>query len=235
MTGRIHSVQSLGAVDGPGLRYVVFMQGCPLRCAYCHNPDTWPFDGGEEMDADRLVTQILRYRPYFGENGGVTVSGGEPLSQAGFVEELFAKLHRHGIHTALDTSGIGEPTAAARVLQHTDLVLADLKFLDTANYLKYCRADFHVVERFLALTAQLNVPLWIRHVVVPGVTDGLDHLRAVQEKAQSYPNLQKIEWLPFHTLCLEKYERMGLIFPLAGTPPMEQARLDALLLQIQQN
>ena len=118
MKGHVHSVQSLGAVDGPGLRYVVFLQGCPLRCAYCHNPDTWEYGAGEERGAEELVRQILRYRPYFGDKGGVTVSGGEPLAQPAFVEELFTRLRREGVHTALDTSGIGDPAAAERVLAH---------------------------------------------------------------------------------------------------------------------
>lgn len=232
MIGSIHSVQSLGAVDGPGLRYVVFLQGCPLRCVYCHNPDTWAYEGGQETSVEELVRKILRYQSYFGSTGGVTISGGEPLSQAEFVAALFEELHRHGIHTALDTSGVGDLQSAKRVLKHTDLVLADLKFLTKAEYLKYCRADFQTVERFLALTTHMNVPLWIRHVVVPGLTDDLEHLRSIKAKAETFPNLKRIEWLPFHKLCVEKYERMGLIFPLANTPAMEQSSLDELLAQL---
>ena len=128
MKGRVHSIQSLGAVDGPGVRYVVFLQGCPLRCAYCHNPDTWDFSGGMEREAADLVKEICRFKPYFGAKGGVTVSGGEPLAQAPFVEELFSLLHKEGIHTALDTSGVGDLEKARRVLSHTDLVLGDMKF-----------------------------------------------------------------------------------------------------------
>ena len=153
MTGYVHSIQSLGAVDGPGVRYVVFMQGCPLRCVYCHNPDTWLTEGGEEYTADELVRKALRFRPYWRNGGGVSVTGGEPLLQAAFVEEFFAKLHEHGVHTALDTSGVGNLAAAERVLRHTDLVLCDLKFLTKAEYRQYCRADFGQVERFLQLTA----------------------------------------------------------------------------------
>lgn len=229
MLGRLNSIQSLGAVDGPGLRYVIFLQGCPLRCAYCHNPDTWLRDGGEEISADTLVQKALRFRPYWKNGGGVTVSGGEPLSQAPFVEEVFAKLHRHGVHTALDTSGIGNLAQAERVLDHTDLVLCDLKFLTKADYMKYCRADLTQVERFLHLTALKQVPLWIRHVVVPGLTDGIDHLRLVRDKAESLPNFEKLEFLPFHKLCIEKYERMGLTFPLRDTPAMNDAWLKQLI------
>lgn len=229
MTGRVHSVQSLGAVDGPGLRYVVFLQGCPLRCAYCHNPDTWDFQGGTETEAAALVRKILRYRPYFQNGGGVTVTGGEPLSQAAFVAELFEALQAEGIHTALDTSGVCRTEEAKQVLKHTDLVLADLKFITKEDYLAHCKADFGRVEAFLSLTEQMGIPLWIRHVVVPGLTDGAAHLAAVKQKAESYRNLEKIEWLPFRTLCLEKYDKMGIPFPLKTVPDMSQEALDRKL------
>ena len=232
MEGRVSSVQSMGAVDGPGLRYVVFLQGCPLRCAYCHNPETWDLTGGTPYTAEDLCKTILRYRPYFGENGGVTVSGGEPLLQAHFVAEFFQKLHEHGVHTALDTSGVGNLSKAEKVLAHTDLVLCDLKFLTKADYLKNCRADFDQIERFLQLTAMKNVPLWIRHVVVPGLTDGMDHLRRVKAKAESYPNFEKLEFLPFHKLCMEKYERLGLEFPLKDTPAMNPDALKTMVAQL---
>ena len=232
MKGRVHSVQSLGAVDGPGLRYVVFLQGCPLRCAYCHNPDTWAFDGGEEREAGDLVRQVLRYRPYFGEKGGVTVSGGEPLSQPAFVEELFRLLHAEGVHTALDTSGTGDPQAVRRVLAHTDLALLDLKFPTAEGYRVHCRGELSAAQRFAALAAEANVPLWVRHVVAPGLNDTVEDLRAVKSMAESWTGLQKIEWLPFHNLCLEKYRAMGVPFPLEGTPPMSEKRLEELLSQL---
>lgn len=230
MIGRINSIQSLGAVDGPGIRYVIFMQGCPLRCVYCHNPDTWLTEGGEEYTADELVKKALRYRGYWGKDGGVTVSGGEALMQAQFVEELFQKLHENNVHTALDTSGIGCTLAEAeRVLQHTDLVLCDLKFLNKADYMKYTRGDYTKVEQFLQLTAMKGVKLWIRHVVIPGLTDSLENLQAIRDKAQSYPNFEKLEFLPFHKLCIEKYDRMGLEFPLRDTPAMNDAWLKELI------
>ena len=138
MEGRVSSVQSMGAVDGPGLRYVVFLQGCPLRCAYCHNPETWDLTGGTPYTAEDLCKTILRYRPYFGENGGVTVSGGEPLLQPEFVAELFRRLHEHSIHTALDTAGAGDLSRAKQVLKHTNLVLCDIKFPTEAQYKAHC-------------------------------------------------------------------------------------------------
>lgn len=232
MTGRIHSVQSLGAVDGPGLRYVVFMQGCPLRCVYCHNPDTWNPDGGTEINTSTLVKKIMRYQPYFQKNGGVTVSGGEPLLQWEFVAELFRDLRMQGIHTALDTSGIASKEAAEAVLKHTDLVLADLKFTTDAEYLRYTGGTLHTVQRFLEQTAQMQIPLWIRHVVVPRINDNLNDMCRVRKIARQYPNLKKIEWLPFHNLCKEKYETMGISFPLADTEAMEQQRLDELLQEL---
>ena len=233
MTGNIHSVQSLGAVDGPGVRCVVFLQGCPLRCVYCHNPDTWSPEGGTPIETDELVRRALRFRPYWKNGGGVTVTGGEPLMQSEFVEEFFAKLHEHGVHTALDTSGAaGSLAQAERVLAHTDLVLCDLKFLTEEDYRKNCRADFNRVEHFLQLTAEKNVPLWIRHVVVPGLTDGIDHLRRVKARAESYPNFEKLEFLPFHKLCLEKYERLGIAFPLKDTPAMQPEVLNEMVARL---
>ena len=228
VTGKIHSVQSLGAVDGPGLRFVVFMQGCPLRCAYCHNPDTWDFSGGTETSPEELVRRILRFRPYFGETGGVTVTGGEPLQQPEFVAELFRLLHEKGIHTALDTSGAGDIHRAEQVLCHTDLVLADLKFPTEEGYRRYCKGSLMAVEAFLEKVKELRIPLWIRHVVVPGLTDTLENVEAVYQKAKRYPNLEKIEWLPFHTMCLEKYQQMGIPFPLEGTPPMDAEKVKTL-------
>ena len=229
MKGRVHSIQSLGAVDGPGVRYVVFLQGCPLRCAYCHNPDTWDFAGGMEREAAELVKEICRFKPYFGKKGGVTVSGGEPLQQPAFVEELFSLLHKEGIHTALDTSGVGDLTAARRVLEHTDLVLGDLKFATAEEYRTYCRGDMEKILSFYRLVSEMKVPLWVRHVVVPGLNDNLEDLRAIKALAESFPNLEKIEWLPFHNLCVEKYQSMGIPFPLAGTDNMDEEALQRLV------
>ena len=229
MEGWVHSLQSLGTVDGPGLRYVVFLQGCPLRCVYCHNPDTWDPAGGAVMDTEELVEKILRCRPYFGAEGGVTVSGGEPLLQAEFVTQLFARLKREGVHTALDTSGAGDLGKAPALLEVTDLVLLDLKFPTEEGYRQHCRGSLGQTEAFAALVAEKQVPLWVRHVVAPGLNDTLEDMAAVKAWAQRQPTLEKIEWLPFHNLCLEKYQQLGVPFPLAGTPPMDRERLDRLI------
>ena len=229
MEGRVHSLQSLGTVDGPGLRYVVFLQGCPLRCVYCHNPDTWDPAGGAVMDTEELVEKILRCRPYFGAEGGVTVSGGEPLLQAEFVTQLFARLKQEGVHTALDTSGAGDLGKAPALLEVTDLVLLDLKFPTEEGYRQYCRGSLGQTEAFAALVAEKQVPLWVRHVVAPGLNDTLEDMAAVKSWAQRQPTLEKIEWLPFHNLCLEKYQQLGIPFPLADTPPMDREKLDRLI------
>ena len=229
MKGRVSSLQSLGTVDGPGLRYVIFLQGCPLRCVYCHNPETWDPAGGREYAPEELVEKVLRCRAYFGEQGGVTVSGGEPLLQAPFVAELFRQLKEAGIHTALDTSGAGDLQQAAQVLDWTDLVLLDLKFPDEAGYRRYCRGSWAQTQAFAALAGEKRVPLWVRHVVVPGLNDSLEDLRAIKAQAESLPGFQKLEWLPFHNMCLEKYQQLGLPFPLEGTPAMEDQNLAHLL------
>ena len=229
MKGRVSSLQSLGTVDGPGLRYVIFLQGCPLRCVYCHNPETWDPAGGREYAPEELVEKVLRCRAYFGEQGGVTVSGGEPLLQAPFVAELFRQLKAAGVHTALDTSGAGDLKQAAQVLDWTDLVLLDLKFPDEAGYRQYCRGSWAQTQAFAALAGEKRVPLWVRHVVVPGLNDSLEDLRAIQAQAESLPGFQKLEWLPFHNMCLEKYQQLGLPFPLEGTPALEDKDLARLL------
>lgn len=225
--GKIHSLQSLGAVDGPGLRYVVFMQGCPLRCVYCHNPDTWDRGGGQTMSVSEIFEKVLRCKSYI-KNGGLTVSGGEPLIQAEFVAELFGLARKNGIHTALDTSCVRADDAAVKLLDKTDLVLADLKFLTAEEYKNNCGADFNTVKAFLDICREMKKPLWIRHVVVPGLTDGEEHIRELFSTVASYPNVEKTELLPFEKLCIEKYRALGIEFPLGAVPAMDISRLKEL-------
>lgn len=226
-TGRIHSFQSMGAVDGPGLRFVVFMQGCPLRCAYCHNPDTWDLAGGEMYTTDQVAAKIRRCLPYL-KNGGVTVSGGEPLMQSAFVRELFETLKKIGVHTALDTSGIGDLSEAEKLISVTDLVLLDIKFLNQADYRARCGADFEKVKAFLGLTHKMGKPIWVRQVVVPGWNDTQNDVLALKDFLKPYDTVKKIELLGFEKLCLEKYKNMGIPFPLADTPAMGPQKLAAL-------
>lgn len=215
--GRIHSFQSMGAVDGPGLRYVVFMQGCPLRCAYCHNPDTWEASGGTEYSAEEVCRKILRYRTYIEKNGGVTVSGGEPLLQGEFVGALFSLLQAEGIHTALDTSGIGTQEAVEAVLPYTDLVLCDIKFPTERLYQTHTGGSLERVKAFLKCVEERKIPFWVRHVVIKGLTDGDDSLEKITSLAHSFSMLEKIEFLPFRKLCMPKYEEMSIPFPLCHT------------------
>lgn len=226
-TGRIHSFQSMGAVDGPGIRCVVFMQGCPLRCIYCHNPDTHSFDAGEEYTPQDMCKKILRFKSYI-KNGGVTVSGGEPLMQPDFVKELFTLLKENGIHTALDTSGIGDTVKAKEVLEVTDLVLADVKFLNADDYKKYTDSDFDSVIKFLDLTKENDTPVWIRQVIVPGINDTKENILELLEFLKKYDNVEKIELLPFRKLCVPKYDNLGIEFPLKNTPEMSQEGIDEL-------
>ena len=228
MTGKIHSFQSLGAVDGPGVRFVVFMQGCSLRCAYCHNPDTWSTTAGKEYAAHEVFERILRYKPYFAENGGVTVSGGEPLMQWKFVSELFGLLRAADINTALDTAGIGDIKGAHAVLCNTDLVICDLKFSDEALYRRYCKGSINTVIAFLNLTEELRVPLWIRHVVVPKITDSDENILKIASIAKRYSNLKRIELLPFKKLCVTKYDALGMDFPLRNYDECPDSTIERL-------
>ncbi len=228
MKGRINSFQSLGTVDGPGVRCVVFMQGCPLRCICCHNPDTWDFCGGKETDTDSLVSKILRLRSYFGTNGGVTVSGGEPLMQAQFVAQLFYKLKNVGIHTALDTSGCVFNEKVEEVLKYTDLVLLDHKYSSDDDYFKYTKTHLSNVERFLCELEKRNIDTWLRRVIIPDINDNETSVKALNDTALKFSCVKKIELLPFRNLCKEKYTSMGIEFALADTKTPSQEKMDKL-------
>ena len=229
--GYVHSFQSLGTTDGPGVRCVVFMQGCPLRCIYCHNPDTWSFTGGTPYTPQELVDRILRYIPYIQKNGGVTISGGEPLAQYEFVSQVFSLLQSHGIHTALDTSGTGSLTGAKEVLKHTNLVLCDIKFTTAKDYKQHCGGDLNHIKDFLSLTETCHVPLWVRHVVVPSMGDNIDNITTIHQMAHNYKNLQKLEFLPFRKFCTSKYESLNIPFALAHVDEMNPNHLHKLLLE----
>lgn len=217
MTGRISSFLSMGTADGPGIRCVVFLQGCPLRCFYCHNPETWNPDGGYEISADALIEKIDRFRSYI-KDGGVTVSGGEALLQWQFTAELFRKLKDKGYHTALDTSGFGNICGAEQVLKFTDLVICDIKFDHDYDYKKYCGGGIKQVYDFLKLTREMNVPLWVRRVIIPGINDTPDNIIKLKETVSLFPNLEKVELLPFRKLCIGKYKELGIDFKPVNIP-----------------
>lgn len=231
MTGRIHSFESFGTVDGPGIRFVVFLQGCPLRCLYCHNPDTWTA-GGQEYSVDDVCARVLRYKNYFGDKGGVTVSGGEPLLQIDFVIELFKSLKKSGVHTCVDTSGITfDPDNQASVkkheqlLEYADLFLLDIKHIDD----EACkRLTGHSNARTLAFAKFLsehNKPTWIRQVLVPGYTDSDEGLERTKAFIDTLSSVEKVEVLPYHTMGEVKYEKLGMEYPLQGVQPPTKERI----------
>ena len=220
--GKIHSIETMGLVDGPGIRVVVFLQGCSLRCKYCHNPDTWEYGCGEEYTPSRLVNKIKRYKPYFKtSNGGVTFSGGEPLRQPEFLIEVLKLCKKEGIHTCIDTSGCGVGMYD-EILKYTDLVLFDIKDLTREGYKNVTLMNIDESLKFLEAVQNSGTKMWIRHVVVPGLTDGEEHIRELKKFIKTLKNVEKVELLPYHLLGVNKYENMGLSYPLEGTPQMNK-------------
>ncbi len=218
MIGRIHSIQSLGTVDGPGVRFVAFLQGCPLRCKCCHNPDTWSLEGGTETTAEALVEKVQRYREYFGARGGITLSGGEPLLQAEFAKEVFGLCHRAGIHTCLDTSGCLLNEEVKALLAETDRVLLDFKYTDDAAYRENVGCSMATVEQFLAYLDGQKIPTTLRQVIIPSVNDTAENVRKLKAIADRYPCVDGIELLPFRKICQIKYDQMGIEFPFGHIP-----------------
>jgi len=228
--GRIHSFESFGTVDGPGIRFVAFMQGCPMRCKYCHNPDTWAASGGKEYSAEEVAATVLKYKHYFSGGGGVTVSGGEPMLQAEFVEELFTLLKARGIHTALDTSGImfkeDDIHRYDKLLSVTDLVLLDIKHIDEEEHKRLTTHTNRNILAFAEYLSAIKKPVWIRHVLVPGITDDDKYLNRLAEFLSTLPNVEKVEVLPYHTMGVVKYKKLGIDYALEGVTPPTQERVD---------
>lgn len=230
--GRIHSIESFGSVDGPGVRYVVFMQGCGMRCQFCHNPDTWSMSEGYEISADELLNRALRYKGYWKDNGGITVSGGEPLLQTDFLIEFFAGAKEAGVHTALDTSGSPftrhEPFFGKlkRLMEVTDLVLLDIKQIDEKRHKVLTgRGNSNILDmaKYLSDTGK---PVWIRHVLVPGESDDDELLRRLDAFIRTLNNVERVEVLPYHTLGIFKWDELNMEYPLKGVAPPSQARID---------
>lgn len=224
MIGYIHSKESFGTVDGPGIRYVLFMQGCPMRCLYCHNPDTWDMSGGTAVSPEQIIEEYWNNRHFY-TDGGITVTGGEPLLQIDFLIELFKLAKAKGIHTCIDTSGVtySENDTEYRkkldkLMELCNLIMLDIKHIDP-NIHKTLTG--HSNERILAFAKYLdskNVPLWIRHVVVSGYTDNKEHLLALGKFIGSIKSLRALDVLPYHTMGESKYEQMGIQYPLKGVP-----------------
>jgi pyruvate formate lyase activating enzyme len=228
MTGRIHSFQSLGTADGPGVRAVVFMQGCPLRCACCHNPDTWDFNGGKEATPEEIFAKIKRLKNYFGESGGVTVSGGEPLMQPEFIKELFTLCKTDGITTAIDTSGCVLNNDIKDVLKLTDTVLLDYKYITDELYKTKVGCEKIKVDEFLEYLNSQNIDTWIRQVIIKDLNNNESSVSALKELKEKYSCIKKIELLPFKKLCIEKYEKLNIQFPLAETPETTKQEIEEL-------
>ena len=228
LKGRVHSIQSLGAVDGPGVRFVVFLQGCPLRCGCCHNPDTWDFTGGEEFTPEEIVKKALRYKEYFGANGGITISGGEPLLQAEFVEKVFALCKEKGINTCLDTSGCFLNADVEKLLSVTDRVLLDIKYTTKEQYKDFVGCDFEQVVEFLEYLNNQKIPTTLRQVIIPTLNDTKENILSLKEIAKANSNVDKIELLPFKKICQMKYDKMGINFLFQNIPEPTKQMMDQL-------
>ena len=231
MTGRIHSFESFGTVDGPGIRFVIFLQGCPLRCQYCHNPDTWQA-GGEEYSVEDVVERALRYKNYFGDKGGVTVTGGEPLLQIDFVIELFTALKAKGVHTCVDTSGITfQPDSPMVVEKHqklltvADLFLLDIKHIDDEACRKLTGQGNERTLAFAKFLSDNGKKMWIRQVLVPGLTDSEAGLQRTRAFIDTLATVERVEVLPYHSMGEVKYEKLGLEYPLKGVQAPTKERV----------
>lgn len=228
MKGRIHSLQSFGTVDGPGVRYVVFLQGCPMRCAYCHNPDTWAVNAGEEYDAEYIVEQYHRNEGFY-HDGGITVTGGEPLLQIDFLLELFELCKKSNIHTCIDTSGItykpGNDAYNAKLdklMTMTDLVMLDIKHIDPEKHKELTAQPNDGILAFAQYLSDKSIPVWIRHVVVPGITDDDVYLKKLGYFIGGLNNLKALDVLPYHDMAKPKYENLGMEYKLKDVPPMDK-------------
>ncbi|MWC29903.1 pyruvate formate-lyase-activating protein [Paenibacillus sp. MMS18-CY102] len=234
MKGRIHSMETFGTVDGPGIRFVLFMQGCALQCQFCHNPDTWDPTAGRQVTVEEILNEIEPYLAYYkGSGGGITVTGGEPTLQAPFVAQLFkACKERYGLHTALDSSGFCEPSHAAELMSYTDLVLLDLKQMNKAKHEWLTSQPNDRILAFARWLSDIHKPAWIRHVLIPGITDNAEDLAALGAFIGQLANIEKIELLPYHRMGVYKWQQLGRAYPLEGVPTpsdREASRARALI------
>lgn len=232
MIGHIHSTESFGAADGPGVRFIVFMQGCHMRCRYCHNPDTWKMDGGDEVTADEILKRALRFKPYWGKDGGITISGGEPLLQIDFVIELFKKAKELGINTCIDTAGNPftkeEPffSKFEDLMKYTDLLLLDLKEINPTRHKDLTGFDNSNIIEMAKYLSEINKPVWIRHVLVPEYSDFDEDLDALGDFIDTLSNVDRVEILPYHTLGKFKWENLGIPYTLESISPPSAERIE---------
>ena len=226
MIGNVHSIQSLGTLDGPGVRFVVFLQGCNLRCGCCHNPDTWDFDDKKLYTPPEIIKMACRYKEYFGTDGGITISGGEPLLQAQFVREVFTLAHAEGINTCLDTSGSILTKEAREALAVTDRVLLDIKYVKDELYRAHVGCSIDAPLKFLDYLEEKGIKATVRQVTIPTLNDDAESVKALKELTRGYTCVEKIELLPFKKICKVKYDDMGIVFPFEHipTPSIEKMR-----------
>ncbi len=211
--GKINSIQSLGTLDGPGVRFVVFTQGCNLRCGCCHNPDTWNISEGTEVSSEEIIKKAVRFKEYFGKDGGITVSGGEPLLQPNFVSDVFIKAHKEGINTCLDTSGSILNDDIKILLENTDRVLLDIKYTNDDDYKKYVGCSIAKPLEFLEYLNSKGIPTTIRQVIIPSLNDNDENIAELNEIKNKFSCIEKIELLAFKKICKVKYDKLGLEFP----------------------
>ena len=235
MTGKIHSIETFGTVDGPGVRYVVFFAGCPMRCLYCHNPDTWEISKGQDYTTDEILNRFFRNREFY-VTGGITATGGEPMGQTEFLTELFEKAKEKDVHTCLDTNGIyfnpddkDRMKQIDRLLKVTDLVMLDIKHIDTDEHKRLTGFGNERVLAFAKYLNEKNVKMRIRHVIVPGYTDKKEELEALGKFLKGFTNIEKVETLPYHTLGKVKYEKLGIDYPLGDTEQLTRKDADEAL------
>lgn len=232
MLGRIHSIESMGTVDGPGVRLVIFFQGCPLRCRYCHNPDTWEINGGKEMSAEEILEHYDKNRAFY-KTGGITVTGGEPLLQTDFLIELFKKAKEKDIHTCIDTSGITYNKDNAsymekldELMKYTDLIMLDIKHIDSDKHKDLTGHRNEGIIEFARYLEAISKPVWIRHVVVPGITDDAADLINVGRFIGSLKNVKLVDILPYHTMGVHKYDELGIEYSLKDYPALSKSERD---------
>lgn len=228
ISGHVHSIQTLGTLDGPGVRFVIFAQGCPLRCGCCHNPDTWDVSGGTTLSVQELVHRAMRYREYFRRDGGITLSGGEPILQPQFATALFEECHKARINTCLDTAGCILNDEIKILLNHTDRVLLDIKYPTDALYREYVGCSIETPLRFLQYLNQKEIPTTLRQVIIPGLNDTEESVDFLSLLAEERRCIDSIELLPFHKICVSKYEHMEIPFRFAGIPEPTAERMKEL-------
>lgn len=231
--GFIHSVETMGLVDGPGIRIIIFMQGCPLRCIFCHNPDTWNAESNKKTSSKEIVDLVRKYRPYIEQGGGVTFSGGEPLFQSEFLLDTLKLCKKAGIHTCIDTSGTGyDKTILDQILKYVDLVILDIKAVDSEKYKMITGKSLDEFNYFCDKLKEFNTKLWLRQVIIPNINDNEEYILKLKKYIKRFNNIEKIELLPYHTMGLSKYKKLNIKYRLDGVEPMNKTickKLESML------